>query len=69
MIEFSHRLGKTIVAEGVQSEEQFQRLKAWGCDQCKGQAIKGALSFRQVKTLMDRMLMDKQRSMSIGQNF
>ena len=36
MIQMAHSLGKTIVAEGVETEEQLLRLKRLGCDTVQG---------------------------------
>jgi EAL domain-containing protein (putative c-di-GMP-specific phosphodiesterase class I) len=35
-IELSHRLGITVVAEGVESEDVLERLRALGCDFAQG---------------------------------
>jgi diguanylate cyclase (GGDEF)-like protein/PAS domain S-box-containing protein len=36
MIQLAHSLGKTTVAEGVETEEQLQRLRRLGCDAVQG---------------------------------
>jgi EAL domain-containing protein (putative c-di-GMP-specific phosphodiesterase class I) len=36
MIDMAHSLGKTIVAEGVETEEQLARLKRLGADTVQG---------------------------------
>ena len=35
-ISLSHQLGKKVVAEGVESKEQFDALKNIGCDYIQG---------------------------------
>lgn len=36
IVSLGHELGKSIVAEGIETEDQAQRLSAWGCDQGQG---------------------------------
>ena len=36
MIDMAHSLGKTIVAEGVETEEQLARLRSLGADTVQG---------------------------------
>ncbi len=36
MISLAHSLGKTIIAEGVEEQQQFEMLKLFGCDQVQG---------------------------------
>jgi EAL domain-containing protein (putative c-di-GMP-specific phosphodiesterase class I) len=36
VIELAHLLGMTVVAEGVETREQRDRLRSLGCDQCQG---------------------------------
>jgi EAL domain-containing protein (putative c-di-GMP-specific phosphodiesterase class I) len=36
MIQLAHSLGKTTVAEGVETEEQLLRLRRLGCDTAQG---------------------------------
>ena len=36
VIELAHRLGMTVVAEGVETPEQHQQLLELGCDSCQG---------------------------------
>jgi EAL domain-containing protein (putative c-di-GMP-specific phosphodiesterase class I) len=36
MIEFSHALGKRVVAEGVETRQQLEFLRAQGCDEAQG---------------------------------
>ncbi len=52
IIDFAHSLEKTVIAEGVQSKIQLRMLEKLGCDQCKGQAALGILSFKQLQQLL-----------------
>jgi len=35
-IEMGHNLGLRVVAEGVESQAQWDQLAAWGCDVAQG---------------------------------
>ena len=39
IIDLGHSLGKTIVAEGVETEEQLLQLRDWACDRVQGYLI------------------------------
>jgi EAL domain-containing protein (putative c-di-GMP-specific phosphodiesterase class I) len=36
VIDLAHALGKTVVAEGVETSDQHDRLSTLGCDSCQG---------------------------------
>lgn len=36
VIDIGHRLGLKVLAEGVETEGQLERLSAWGCDEAQG---------------------------------
>ena len=42
-IDLAHSLGLTVVAEGVEDEETWQRLRALGCDAVQGWLVSGAM--------------------------
>ncbi len=44
MIVMAHGLKQRVIAEGVESVEQWDRLKAIGCDQAQGFYMSEALS-------------------------
>jgi len=43
-IELGHNLGLSVVAEGIEREEEMQMLKSFGCDQAQGYLISKALT-------------------------
>jgi len=36
IVRLGHGLGMTVVAEGVETQEQFSQLRAMGCDRAQG---------------------------------
>jgi diguanylate cyclase (GGDEF)-like protein len=36
IIDMAHHLGLSVVAEGVETEEQLEKLRSWGCDSLQG---------------------------------
>lgn len=44
IIELAHRLGLTVVAEGVETAEQLAKLSSFGCDFCQGNYIARPMS-------------------------
>lgn len=36
VIEIGHRLGMSVLAEGVETEAQAEALRSWGCDEAQG---------------------------------
>ena len=44
IINLGHSLGLKVIAEGVESEGQLQRLKLFGCDEVQGHLISPPLS-------------------------
>ena len=49
-IELGHNLGLTVVAEGIEHEEEMQMLKDFGCDQVQGFLISKALTASDMET-------------------
>jgi len=54
VIELAHMLGMTVVAEGVESAEQHQRLSILGCDACQGYFFARPVSADDLDALMER---------------
>lgn len=52
MISLAHSLHKNVVAEGVETEEQSQMLKALHCDEIQGYLVSPPLPFDQISTLL-----------------
>ena len=49
-IELGHNLGLTVVAEGIEHEEEMQMLRDFGCDQVQGFLISKALTASDMET-------------------
>ena len=52
MILCGHKLGYTILAEGVETEEQLQLLKEQGCDDIQGYLTGRPMSISAAKKLV-----------------
>lgn len=52
IIELAHLLGMTVVAEGVETVQQHQRLATLGCDYCQGHYFARAMSADDLQALM-----------------
>ena len=54
IIGMAHGLGLTVIAEGVESEEQLELLRKEGCDEVQGYLIGRPVPADQFATLLDR---------------
>jgi diguanylate cyclase (GGDEF)-like protein len=52
VIELAHRLGKSVVAEGVETAEQHRQLLTLGCDSCQGFYFARPMSADALDTLL-----------------
>jgi diguanylate cyclase (GGDEF)-like protein/PAS domain S-box-containing protein len=52
MIQLAHSLGKTTVAEGVETEEQLARLRSLGCDAVQGYLLGRPAPAEQIQPLL-----------------
>ena len=52
VIQLGHSLGKRVVAEGVETEQEFQALAAMGCDCAQGWLISRPLFARAMEADM-----------------
>lgn len=55
IIEIVHRLGRLVVAEGVERQSQKEILERLGCDAMQGWLIARALSPQEVETILQRV--------------
>lgn len=53
MIDLAHRLGLSVVAEGVETKEQLEWLKRWNCDGVQGYLFYEPLTPEQFSHLLD----------------
>ena len=52
IVQLAHQLNAKIVCEGVESEEQLQLLRTWGCDSAQGYLFTRALNIQELKQLL-----------------
>jgi predicted signal transduction protein with EAL and GGDEF domain/CheY-like chemotaxis protein len=52
IIAMGHSMGKKIVAEGIETEEQFHMLKKYGCDEAQGYFFKPPVQADEFATLL-----------------
>ncbi len=59
MINLAHSLGKTIIAEGVEDQHQFELLRSFRCDQVQGFYYGRAVNLDRVsRNLEEKLLLD-----------
>jgi EAL domain-containing protein (putative c-di-GMP-specific phosphodiesterase class I) len=56
VVELAHKLGMTVVAEGVETAEQYQQLVELGCDACQGFYFAHPIPANDVATLVQHRL-------------
>ena len=52
MINLAHALGIRVIAEGVETQEQFERLREMGCDLAQGHLFSEPLTANEVSDLL-----------------
>jgi EAL domain-containing protein (putative c-di-GMP-specific phosphodiesterase class I) len=52
MITLGHRLGLSVVAEGVETAEQLQRLQSLGCDRFQGYYVSPAVPYQDLDMMI-----------------
>ncbi|MEK5174191.1 MULTISPECIES: EAL domain-containing protein [Heyndrickxia] len=55
MINLAHDLKMNVVAEGVETEEQLQYLRQYGCDQLQGYLFSQPVSSEQFIKLLEKV--------------
>ena len=53
IISMAHRLDLTVVAEGIETEEQMKRLQALGCDYAQGYFFAKPMSVTEFEGLLE----------------
>ncbi len=53
-IEVARERGAHVVAEGIESRPQWERVRAWGCDRGQGYLLAPPLPFTEVGRILDR---------------
>jgi EAL domain-containing protein (putative c-di-GMP-specific phosphodiesterase class I) len=54
MVAMAHQLNMTVVAEGVEHEEQLQLLREWGCDEFQGFLVAPPLRPDAFRSVLER---------------
>jgi EAL domain-containing protein (putative c-di-GMP-specific phosphodiesterase class I) len=52
IVQLAHHLGAKIVAEGVESQDQLESLKEWGCDAVQGYLFSPPLTSKALGVLL-----------------
>ncbi len=52
IVQLAHQLGARIVCEGVESEQQLNLLRQWGCDAAQGYLFAPALSIDELRSFL-----------------
>jgi diguanylate cyclase (GGDEF)-like protein len=52
IVQLAHHLGAKIVAEGVESQDQLESLKEWGCDAVQGYLFSPPLTSKELGVLL-----------------
>ena len=55
IIDLAHNLGLNIVSEGVETRDQAEMLRTWGCDMLQGYWYSKPISFHEIEDLHKRL--------------
>jgi diguanylate cyclase (GGDEF)-like protein len=53
MVAMAHKLNLTVVAEGIEDEEQLEMLRTWGCDEFQGYMVSPPVPSDEFRELVD----------------
>jgi diguanylate cyclase (GGDEF)-like protein len=53
MVAMAHKLRMTVVAEGIEHEEQLEVLRSWGCDEFQGFMVSPPVPSEEFRALID----------------
>lgn len=65
IIALAHALHKTVLAEGVETQQQAELLRAWGCDEAQGYYFSRPVSAAALEVLMMQQRLPARQSASI----
>ena len=66
MVAMAHKLNLTVVAEGIEHEEQLELLRAWGCDEFQGFMVSPPVPSDEFRELVDANCSDLPDGTKIG---
>jgi diguanylate cyclase (GGDEF)-like protein len=66
MVAMAHKLNLTVVAEGIEHEEQLEMLRTWGCDEFQGFMVSPPVPSDEFRELVDANCSALQDGTEIG---
>jgi EAL domain-containing protein (putative c-di-GMP-specific phosphodiesterase class I) len=65
-IELGHNLGLQVVAEGVESHDDLDRLRGWGCDTAQGYYLSRPLAPERIQEWSGRFQLAREDELVVG---